>query len=277
MAANTTACATNSIGISPVDIGLKCGDTCSGSHEAGTACHVSQRNDHSNTTPSTSSLFLNTPNDGRPNVATEQHDDLRPSIVRATAVSSHLTSSARNRHHGSTTPMSLAPIQNSTPAASTPDPRPALPSISSSTRLPETVVTTTDSVSSGTSEAAETPQSSSPSGSHQQPQPAPDSRSLQLEETTTEDEAQLAEESTEVQVVTPNKGPITGGEPIVILGVGFPWTRLYVRFGDAFTTAVCTLYGGDLGGLTSVGSRIDEVKQYCNAPSLVPPARGGSL
>ena len=277
MAASTTTCATNSIGISPVDIGLKCCDTCSGSHEAGTVCRVNQRNDHSNTTPSTSSLFINARNNGRPTVTTEQHDGLPPSTVRATAVSSHLTSSARNRHHGSTTPMSLAPIQNSTLAASAPDPRPALPSFSSSTRLPETVVTTTDSASSGTSQAAETPQSNSSSGSHQQTQRAPDSRSLQLEETTTEDETQLAEESTEVQVVSPNKGPITGGEPIVILGVGFPLTRLYVRFGDAFTTAVCTLYGVDLGGLTSVGSRIDEVKQYCNAPSLVPAARDGSL
>ena len=262
----------NSIGISPVDIGLK-----GGSHEAGTACCVSQRNDHSNTTPSTSSPFVNAPNNGRPTVTTEQHDGLPPSIVRATAVSTHLTSSARNRHHGSTTPMSLAPIQNPTPAASAPDPRPELPSFSSTTRPPETVVTATDSVSSGTSEAAETSQSNSSSGSHQQTQPAPNSRSLQLEETTAEDETQLAELSTEVELVAPNKGPITGGEPIVILGVGFPSIRLYVRFGDAFTVAVCTLYGVDLGRLISVGSRIDEMKQYCNAPSLMPATRDGSL
>lgn len=138
-------------------------------------------------------------------------------------------------------------------------------------------MTTTDSASSGTSEAAETTQSSSSSGSHRQTQPAPESRSLPDEETTTEDETQLEEVSTEVQEVTPYKGPLNGGEPIVILGVGFPSILLYVRFGDNFTIAVCTLYGVDLGRLISVGSRIDEMKQYCNVPSLLPAAQGGSM
>ena len=50
------------------------------------------------------------------------------SHVRATAVSSYLTSSARNRYQGQTTSMSLVPIQNATPVVIASDPRPALPS-----------------------------------------------------------------------------------------------------------------------------------------------------
>jgi len=67
---------------------------------------------------------------------------------------------------------------------------------------------------------------------------------------------------------------MTGGERILIVGAGFPSMLLYVRFGDAFTPAVCILYAAAGGRLTSVGSRVDGIKPLCNARSLPPPARG---
>jgi len=145
------------------------------------------------------------------------------------------------------------------------------------TRLPDTVVTTTDSTSSGSSAAAETLQSSASSGSDRQRQRARDSQLQPLEDTTAEEETQLTEGSPEVEMVSPERGPMTGGERILIVGTGFPSMRVYVGFGDAFTPAVCILYPVAGGRLTSVGSRVEGIKPCCNALSLPPPARGWSL
>jgi len=129
--------------IPPIDIGSIGGNASSHSH-VGAARRVSQRNDYSNTTPSTPSLFGNAPNNRRLPITTEQRGGLQSSIVRATAVSAPST---RNRHHSQTTSMSPEPQQPLDRASSD----------SPSIRLPRTVATTTDSSSSGTSAAAEAP------------------------------------------------------------------------------------------------------------------------
>jgi len=196
------------------------------------------------------------------------------------------------RSHGATierdqTENEGSPLRNSTrPLTATPQPQllpePQRPldrasSDSPSTQLPDTVSTTTDSTSSGTSVAAETPLSSASSGSDRQRQRARDSQLQPLEDTTAEGETQLAEGPPEVHKVSPKRGPVTGGEEILIVGAGFPSTQLYVRFGGAFTPAVCILYAVAGGRLTSVGSRVEGIKPFWNAHSLQPTTRGQFL
>jgi len=155
---------------------------------------------------------------------------------------------------------------------------------SPSTRLPDTVATTTNSTSSGTLATADASLSSAEAngsysltsnGSDQQR--ARDSQPQPLEETTAEDETQLAERAPEIVMVSLERGPMTGGVRVCIVGTGFPSTRLYVGFGDAFTPAVCIQYAASGEGLTSVGFRVEVVKPFCNAHSLPPPARERSL
>ena len=125
-----------------------------------------------------------------------------------------------------------------------PEPREFLDraSSTSSNRPPEGVTAaTTDAVSSGTS-AAETSQSCVSSGSDPQEQQQTlslrDGRLRTREESPTEGEADHTERSTEVEEVWPDRGPTTGGVPLMIIGNNFPSGRLYVRFGDSITCAV---------------------------------------
>ena len=99
--------------------------------------------------------------------------------------------------------------------------------------------TTTDSTSSGTSAAAETSLSSaSDRRGQQQALSVRDGRRRPLETSPVEGEADPIVLATEVEEVSPDKGPTTGGVRIIILGNNFPSVRLYVRFGDIITCTV---------------------------------------
>ena len=112
----------------------------------------------------------------------------------------------------------------------------------SSNRLLGGVTATTDSTSSGTSAAAETSPSSESSVSDQRGQqhalPLRDGRMRPLEDFPAEDEAGPVVLSTELEEVSPDRGPTTGGVRIIILGKNFPSGRLYARFGDFITCTV---------------------------------------
>ena len=112
----------------------------------------------------------------------------------------------------------------------------------SSNRLLGSVTATTDSTSSGTSAAAETSPSSDSSVSDQPGQqhalPFRDGRMRPLEDFPAEDEAGPVVLSTELEEVSPDRGPTTGGVRIIILGKNFPSGRLYARFGDFITCTV---------------------------------------
>lgn len=112
----------------------------------------------------------------------------------------------------------------------------------SSNRLLGSVTATTDSTSSGTSAAAETPPSSESSVSDQRGRqhalPLRDGRMRPLEDFPAEDEAGPVVLSTELEEVSPDRGPTTGGVRIIILGKNFPSGRLYARFGDFITCTV---------------------------------------
>ena len=101
------------------------------------------------------------------------------------------------------------------------------------------VTAATDSTSSGTSAAAETSLSSvSDRPGQQQALSVRDGRRLPLETSPVEGEADPTVLATEVEEVSPDKGPTTGGVRITILGYNFPSVRLYVRFGDIITCTV---------------------------------------
>ena len=101
------------------------------------------------------------------------------------------------------------------------------------------VTAATDSTSSGTSAAAETSLSSvSDRRGQQQALSVRDGRRRPLETSPVEGEANPTVLATEVEEVSPDKGPTTGGLRIIILGYNFPLVRLYARFGDIITCTV---------------------------------------
>ena len=115
-------------------------------------------------------------------------------------------------------------------------------SSTSSDRRIGSVTATTDSASSGTSAAAETSLTSVSSQSDRQGQQQAvslrDGRLQTREDAPADEEVDTTDRTTEVEEVTPVKGPMTGGMPIVITGNNFPSTRLYVRFGEFITFTV---------------------------------------
>ena len=98
---------------------------------------------------------------------------------------------------------------------------------------------TTGYTSSGTSAAAGASLSSA-SDRRRQPQvlSVRDGRRRFLETSPVESEADPTVLATEVEEVSPDKGPTTGGVRITILGYNFPSVRLYARFGDVITSTV---------------------------------------
>ena len=95
------------------------------------------------------------------------------------------------------------------------------------------VTATTDSTFSGISAAADTSLSSvSDRRGQEQALSVRDGRRRPLETSPAEGEADPTVLATEVEEVSPDKGPTTGGVRIIILGYNFPSVRLYVRFGD---------------------------------------------
>ena len=101
---------------------------------------------------------------------------------------------------------------------------------------------TTDPTSSGTSAAAESSLESVSSvpdrrGQHQALS-LRDGRMRPLENIPAEDEAGPTVLSTEVEEVSPDRGPTTGGVRIIILGKNFPSGWLYARFGKFVTCTV---------------------------------------
>jgi hypothetical protein len=117
-------------------------------------------------------------------------------------------------------------------------------SSTASNRPLESTTATTDPLSLGTSAAAETISTSTTSTSmsdwqgQRQALSRRDGRLQSRECVLAEDETDSTERSTEVEVVSPDKGPTTGGVPIFIIGDNFPSIQLYVRFGDSITRTV---------------------------------------
>ena len=111
-----------------------------------------------------------------------------------------------------------------------------------STRLLGGATATTDSTSSGTSAAAETPPTSESSVSDRPGQqhalPLRERRVRPLEDIPAEDEAGSVVLSTQLMAVSPDRGPTTGGVRIIILGKNFPSGPLYARFGNALAWTV---------------------------------------
>ena len=111
-----------------------------------------------------------------------------------------------------------------------------------SNRRFENTTSTTDPSYSGTSAAAETSLPNVSGDSDQQGQQQAltfhDCRLQPHDDTPIGSEADPTDPLTEVEEVTPDRGPTTGGVRIIITGDNFPLVQLYVRFGDWVTRAV---------------------------------------
>ena len=142
----------------------------------------------------------------------------------------------------------------------------------SSIRHLDDIPVTTDLTSSGTS-AAETSRSSW-SDPQEQPQALllRDGRLQTREVSPAEGDADPTEASTEVEEVWPDRGPTTGGVPLMIIGNNFPSVRFYIRFGDSITCAVSEALGW-LGGWTNWILALDSTESRdlaMHPPSGVP-------